>query len=160
VTPAEVEYANTILPGWGSWQVLKPYLRADKVINVPIVKQHSLAGTTIGMKAWFGAIGGLRFKLHPRIDEAVAGLAEMMKPTLTVVDATRILMRNGPGGGNLDDVRELSTVAVSQDPVAVDARGSTLVGAKRSKLRWLDLGEQRGLGTADWKALNPVEINS
>lgn len=84
----------------------------------------------------------------------------MMKPTLTVVDATRVLMRRGPGGGNLDDVRQLDAVAVSADPVAVDAWGSTLVRAPRAKLGWLDLGEQRGLGTADWKSLRPVEIST
>lgn len=158
ITPAEAEYVNTVLPGWGTWQVLEPYMRADKIINVPVVKHHSLAGTTIGMKGWFGAIGGLRFTLHSRIDEAVAGLAQMMRPTLTVVDATRVLMRRGPGGGNLDDVRSEGAVAVSYDPVAVDAWGSTLVRVPRSKLGWLDLAEQRGLGTADWKSLGPIEM--
>lgn len=158
VTPAEAEYVNTLLPGWGTWQVLEPYMRADKIINVPVVKHHSLSGTTIGMKGWFGAIGGLRFNLHSRIDEAIAGLAQMMRPTLTVVDATRVLMRRGPGGGNLDDVREEGAVAVSHDPVAVDAWGSTLVPVHRSKLGWLDLAAQRGLGTADWESLGPIHL--
>ncbi len=158
VTPIESHYVNSTLPGWGDWQVLDPYMRADKIITVPVVKHHSLAGTTIGMKGWFGAIGGLRFMLHKRIDEAVAGLAEMMKPTLTVVDASRILMRNGPSGGNIDDVKEENALAISTDPVAVDAWGSTLVRAKRQDLGWLDLGEQRGLGVADYKSLDPVEI--
>jgi uncharacterized protein (DUF362 family) len=123
------------------------------------VKHHCLAGTTIGMKGWFGAIGGLRFQLHPRIDEAVAGLAEMMKPTLTVVDATRVLMRNGPFGGNLDDVREVGAVAVSRDPVAVDAWGSELV-AQRRKLGWLGLAEKRGLGFRDYRSIGWVELTT
>jgi len=159
ITPAEAEYVNAFLPGWGTWQVLEPYMRADKIINVPIVKHHSLAGTTVGMKGWFGAIGGLRFMLHSRIDEAVVGLAQMMKPTLTVVDATRVLMRRGPNGGNLADVRAEGAVAVSHDPVAVDAWASSLVPVPRSKLGWLDLAEQRGLGTANWRSLDPSEIS-
>ncbi|MEZ4219281.1 MAG: DUF362 domain-containing protein [Polyangiaceae bacterium] len=158
VTPAERDFVNTTLPGWGTWPVLEPYVQADKIINVPIVKHHGLAGTTIGMKAWFGAIGGMRPKLHKRIDEAVAGLAEMMRPTLTVVDATRALMRNGPGGGNLDDVRSFDTVAVSVDPVAIDAWASTLIKPRR-KLGWLDLAQARGLGTRDFKSLSPVELS-
>lgn len=159
VTPKEAEYINATLPGWGSWPVLEPYMRADKVITVPVVKHHSLSGTTIGMKGWFGAIGGLRFKLHSRIDEAIAGLAQMLKPTLTVVDATRVLMRNGPSGGNLDDVREVGAIAVSRDPVAADAWGSELVHPRR-KLGWLDLGEQRGLGRRDYKQIGLVEIKT
>lgn len=159
VTTAEADYVNTILPGWGSWPVLEPYMRADKVITVPIVKHHSLSGTTIGMKGWFGAIGGVRYTLHPRIDEAIAGLAQMMKPTLTVVDATRVLMRNGPTGGNLDDVREVGAIAVSRDPVAADAWGSELVRPRR-KLGWLDLAEQRGLGHRDYRRIGLVEITT
>ena len=160
VTPAEANYVNTFLPGFGTWQVLEPYMRAAKVISLPIVKHHGLAGTTIGMKGWFGAIGGLRFKLHKRIDEAVAGLAEMMRPTLTIVDASRALMRNGPMGGNLDDVKTFDAICVTPDAVAADAWGSQLIRARRSKLGWLDLGERRGLGTADWKSLRPLEITT
>lgn len=159
VTPADADYVNSTLPGWGSWPVLEPYMRADKVITVPIVKHHSLSGTTIGMKGWFGAIGGVRYTLHDRIDEAIAGLAEMLKPTLTVVDATRVLMRNGPSGGNLDDVREVGAVAVSRDPVAADAWGSELVGPRR-KLKWLDLAEHRGLGHKDYRQIGLVELTT
>lgn len=159
VTPADAEYVNSTLPGWGSWPVLEPYMRADKVITVPIVKHHSLSGTTIGMKGWFGAIGGVRYTLHNRIDEAIAGLAQMLKPTLTVVDATRVLMRNGPSGGNLDDVREVGAIAVSRDPVAADAWGSDLVRPRR-KLTWLDLAEQRGVGHKNYRQIGLVEITT
>jgi uncharacterized protein (DUF362 family) len=159
VTPADADYVNATLPGWGTWPVLEPYMRADKVITVPIVKHHGLSGTTIGMKGWFGAIGGLRFKLHSRIDETIAGLAQMLKPTLTIVDATRVLMRNGPSGGNLDDVREEGAIAVSRDPVAADAWGSELVRPRR-KLAWLELAEQRGLGRRDYKSIGMVEITT
>jgi hypothetical protein len=42
--------------------------------------------------------------------------------------------------------------------VAADAWGSALIKARRSRLGWLDLAEQRGLGSADYKSLAPVEI--
>ena len=158
VSPADADFVNGKLPGWGRWPVLAPYAQADKLINIPVVKHHSLAGTTIGMKAWYGALGGIRFQLHKRMDEAVAGLAQMFRPTLTVVDATRILMRNGPRGGNLADVRDEHALAISDDPVALDAWGSELLGVDLDKLGWLALAEQRGLGSRKYADLSPEQI--
>jgi hypothetical protein len=40
----------------GTWEVLRPIVEADRLINVPIVKHHSLPGATLGMKNWFGAV--------------------------------------------------------------------------------------------------------
>jgi uncharacterized protein (DUF362 family) len=92
------------LSGFGPWPVFEHFASADKLINVPVTKQHGLSGTTTGMKNWYGALGGMRRNLHPRMDESVVALAQLFRPTLPVVDSTRIIMRNGPRGGNLDDV--------------------------------------------------------
>jgi len=62
------------------------------------------------MKNWYGSLGGRRNRLHQSIDVSVADLATFMRPTLVVVDATRVLVRNGPQGGNIDDTREIGTV--------------------------------------------------
>jgi uncharacterized protein (DUF362 family) len=87
--------------------------------------------------------------LHTDIDSALAGLTEMMKPTLTVVDAMRVLMRGGPAGGNLSDVKEVGAVAVSVDPVAADAWAARAVGVSPGEVRSLVLAEQRALGRAE-----------
>lgn len=103
------------------WPVLEPFLEADKVINVPVAKHHSLTRVTLGMKNWYGIIGGQRHRLHQRIHESIVDLAAFMKPTLTIIDAWRVLLRNGPTGGSLSDVLEARTLVVSTDPVAADA---------------------------------------
>jgi uncharacterized protein (DUF362 family) len=41
-------------------------------------------------------------------------------PRLTVVDATRVLLRNGPTGGNLADVKAFDTVFASANALAAD----------------------------------------
>jgi hypothetical protein len=79
---------------------------ADKVINAPVVKHHNLAKLTGAMKNWIGITGKLRMGFHGDIQRSIAELAALMRPTLTVVDATRVLMRNGPQGGNLADVED------------------------------------------------------
>ena len=87
----------------GVWPVLEPFLTADKVINVPIAKHHSLTGATLGVKNWYGILGGQRQRLHQRINESLADLLAFLRPTLTILDAYRVLMRNGPTGGSLND---------------------------------------------------------
>ncbi|HEX7975249.1 MAG TPA: DUF362 domain-containing protein, partial [Anaerolineales bacterium] len=89
-------------------------LKADAVINVPIAKHHSLARLTLGMKNLMGVIQH-REDMHIHLGERLADLASLVKPTLTVVDAVRILLRNGPTGGNLKDVKQLDTLIASPD---------------------------------------------
>lgn len=104
-----------------SWPVLESFLNADKVINIPIAKHHSLTSVSLGMKNWLGILGGERQRLHQHIHEALADLSNFMRPTLTVIDAWRVLMRNGPGGGNLADVALRKMLVAGTDPVALDA---------------------------------------
>jgi uncharacterized protein (DUF362 family) len=139
--------------------VLWPFVDADKVINLPIVKQHGLARATLAMKNWYGVLGGHRVRLHQDIDRCIFELARLMKPTLTILDATRILVANGPSGGSLDDVKRLDTIAASRDEVALDAFGATLLGLSASELGYLGLAAAAGLGERDLGRLKVEEIS-
>lgn len=141
-------------------EVLWPLVEADRVINLPIVKQHGLSRATLSMKNWYGVLGGHRARLHQDIHRSVVDLASMMKPTLTVLDATRILLANGPSGGSLDDVKRLDTVAVSADEVALDAFGASLLGLSPADVGSIALGEKAALGRADWRSLKLEELGT
>ena len=78
--------------------------------------------------------------------------------TLVVVDAWRVLMRNGPQGGNIDDARDMHTVIATVDQVAADSFGCTLIGQKRENMAYLAMGEARGLGTTRWENLRVKEV--
>jgi uncharacterized protein (DUF362 family) len=159
--PSESRFEMVQIPGkLGRWPVFEPFIAATKIINVPICKHHSLTRATLGMKNWYGILGGRRNQLHQRIDDSVAELAYLMRPTLTVMDATRILMRNGPTGGSLADVKQGDALAVSLDPIAVDAWAVTLLEADPTELRWLRMGAEKQLGVIDFKTLNPIEITT
>jgi uncharacterized protein (DUF362 family) len=140
------------------WPVYTPLVNADKVINVPVAKHHNLSKYTAAMKNWYGLLGGRRNRLHQSIDVSIADLATFMRPTLTVVDATRVLMRNGPQGGNIDDATDVHQVIASIDQVAADAYGCTLIGQKPENIRYLTLGNERGIGVMDWRSLPHVEV--
>lgn len=161
VLPSQTRFHFVKIPGkLGRWPVLEPFITASKIINVPIAKHHSLTRATLGMKNWYGILGGRRNQLHQRIDDSVAELAGLMLPTLTVLDATRLLMRNGPTGGSLADVKRNDAIAVSLDPVAVDAWAVKELGADPASLGWLRLGQEKKLGTMDYRSLSPIEITT
>jgi uncharacterized protein (DUF362 family) len=138
--------------------VLFPFVDADKVINLPVVKQHGLSGATMAMKNWYGVLGGQRVKLHQNIHLSIVDLAAMVKPTLTIMDATRILLANGPTGGSLADVKQVDTIAVSTDEVALDAFGAGLLGLSPTDVGFVVEGMKAGLGTMNWRSLKTEEM--
>ncbi|EYF03978.1 DUF362 domain-containing protein [Chondromyces apiculatus] len=140
------------------WPVYTPLVNADKVINVPIAKHHNLSRYTGAMKNWYGLLGGRRNRLHQNIDTSIADLATFLQPTLTVVDAVRVLLRNGPQGGNVADARDMHTVIATTDQVAADAYGCQLIGRKADEIPYIHMAHQRGLGTMHWQNLRLAEV--
>jgi len=147
----EVDLRGEIL---GVWPVLEPFLTADKVINIPVAKHHGLTGATLGIKNWYGILGGPRTRLHQRVHESLADLAQFMRPTLTILDAWRVLVRNGPSGGNLGDVELKKTLIAGTDPVALDAYAAKAYwDLDAERMPYLKLASQRGLGTVEFERL-------
>lgn len=142
-----------------SWPIYSEILEADKVINVPIAKTHGLSTLTLGMKNLMGVMGGWRGRIHQRINESLVDVAMLIRPTLIVLDAVRILTANGPQGGSLADVRRLNTVVIGRDQVAVDAYGATLFGMKGADIGHIRAGNAAGLGTMDISGLKIKRIN-
>jgi uncharacterized protein (DUF362 family) len=141
------------------WPLYQEIIEADKVINVPIAKHHGLAWLTMSMKNWMGVMGGSRDRIHQKLDQSLVDLSLVIKPTLTVLDAVRVLTANGPQGGSLADVRKLNTVIVGTDQVAVDAYGATLFGMKGSDLGYVRVAAEAGLGTMDLSKVNIMKID-
>ena len=155
-------YAKTPIPlgrSLKSWQVYQPALKADVLIDAPVAKHHSLAGLTLGMKNLMGLLepdgrGGFHGDLHQNI----ADLTTLLRPALTVVDATRTLMAHGPTGGSLADVKQQDTVIASADIVAADAYATTLFGKQPADIGYVKIAADMGLGSADLKAMRIEEI--
>jgi uncharacterized protein (DUF362 family) len=112
----------------------------------------------MALKNWYGVLGGQRVKLHQNIHLSIIDLAAMVKPTLTIMDATRILLANGPTGGSLADVKQMDTIAAGSDEVALDAFGATLLGLNPNDVGFIVEGMKAGLGTPQWQSLKTVEL--
>ncbi|MGQ9592502.1 MAG: DUF362 domain-containing protein [Planctomycetota bacterium] len=139
------------------WQFHKDALEADCYVNVPIAKHHRLAKLTLGVKNVLGVVGGNRGQIHQAMGRRLAELNTVIRPKLTVIDATRILLRNGPVGGNLEDVKVLDTLIASADTVAADAYATTLFDMKPDDVDSTREAFELGLGEKDLSRVKVIQ---
>jgi uncharacterized protein (DUF362 family) len=161
VTMSGFRYVDVDLPS-GRWlkktQVFDEILNTDVLIDVPIAKQHSSARLTLGMKNLMGVVRN-RSAMHGSLGQAIADLNTLVRPKLTVIDAVRILLANGPTGGNLNDVQQLDTILASPDIVAADSYATSFFGLRPDNIEYIKFGAAMGLGRSDLSSLKIEEIS-
>ena len=164
VIPREADFRPATLAGGRlirNWPVLaRPFDGITKLIGVAPVKDHNRSGASMALKNWYGLLGGRRNIFHQEIHEIICELAMMIRPTLVVLDGTETMMRNGPTGGSLSDLKPTHTMIVGTDPVAADAFGATLLGRKAAHLPFITKAVVAGAGTANFELLNPIRIST
>jgi len=167
--------ARVYLPGPGDFEELttpgatwiehwpffwRPFIGATKVIGIAPCKDHNLCRASMTTKNWYGLLGGRRNQFHQDIHGIISDLALMLRPTFVVLDGTRVLVRSGPTGGSLSDVREMQTVVASTDSLAADAWGWSELLARRDEALpdYFAQVAARGLGRSDWTSLRLKEV--
>jgi len=162
VSMSKFKYVNADIPQGVDLKKTKIFgdvMNADVLIDVPIAKHHGQARLTLGMKNLMGLVQN-RSSIHANLGQRIADLASLFRPTLTVVDAVRILMANGPTGGDLGDVKQLDTVIVSPDIVAADSYATTLFGLRPEDIDYIPAAAAMGLGRSDLQGLKIEEISA
>ncbi len=123
----------------------KDIIEADVFINVPVAKTHSATRLTLGLKNLMGCNWDRQaWHQSASLEQCIADYATAVRADLTVLDATRILLTNGPKGPGR--TREVDKVIVGTDPVAVDAYGATLFGLKPKDVAHILIAAQMGIG--------------
>ena len=155
------KFERTEIPGaiaLSRWDLYRDALEADRIINVPVAKHHTLANVTLGLKNMMGVMGGNRGQVHFRLPECLVDVNRRIPTHLAVIDATRILLRNGPSGGNLADVKEVGKVFASADVVAADVvAAENLFGLAPDAVPHLKKALDAGLGVASRAGIRMVE---
>lgn len=136
-----------------SVEVAKQLLSADVFINVPAAKAHFQAGVSFGLKNHMGLIWDRQaFHTAMELHQAVADLGRVIKPTLTILDATRALLTNGPAGPG--DTAEPGRMVAGRKVASVDAYGLTLAKFNSrimtpANARHIEFAGKAGLGEVD-----------
>jgi uncharacterized protein (DUF362 family) len=134
-------------------EVFREILDGHVLINIPVAKSHSATGVSLGLKGLMGMIWD-RESFHSQfnINQAIADLATVIKPQLTILDATRALVSGGPGGPG--EVKKPNLVIAGIDPIAVDSYGVGMVpwygqNFRGRQVEHVLIAHQRGLGKID-----------
>ena len=147
--------------------------QVDALICVPVLKDHNLAGVSLGMKNFYGAIHNPN-KYHdhhcdPYVVDVVSHRFIRPKWRLTVCDATRAQFHAGPGA-HPGFAWPFGGLIVSNDFVAADAVAADLLEQKRKIMGLESLAEEkrpakhiataghRGLGVADLSRIDRIEV--
>jgi uncharacterized protein (DUF362 family) len=157
---ANMKFQDTPIPNGQaikSCRVYQDIVDTDVLIDVPIAKHHSGAVLSLGMKNLLGVVSNPG-DYHSNMAERVTDLTSLVMPDLTVVDAIRILTKDGPTGGNLNDVKQMNTIIASHDIVAADSYAATLFGKIARDVPIVYAGARRGLGTMDLSSVKIKEI--
>lgn len=129
-------------------------LESDVFINVPILKNHSSADVTIGMKNLMGNVWDRGYWHSNDLHQCIADFASYRKPDLTVVDAYYVMKKNGPRGVSKDDVVTMKSQIISTDLVAADAAAAKLFGSDPNKIDHIRIAGEMKLGTIDLDKLS------
>ena len=142
------------------WLMYRDAVECDCFINAPVAKHHSLTRVTLSIKNLMGVCGNDRGRMHQDIAPKIVEVLAFMKPELTVIDASRILLRNGPSGGNMSDVKRVDTIIASADPVLADAYATTLFGIAPHEIGHIKLAAERKLGSMNLATAKIRTVNA
>jgi uncharacterized protein (DUF362 family) len=142
-------------------EVMSEILDSSVLINIPVAKSHSATGVSMGIKGLMGLIWDREiFHSQVNMNQALADLATVIKPQLTILDATRALTSGGPGGPG--EVKKPNLIIAGIDPIAVDSYGVSVVPwygqtFKGQQVEHLLIAHQRGLGKIDIDQLHVLK---
>jgi len=137
-------------------EVVRDVLEADCFINLPVAKDHSATRVTLGLKNLMGIVWDRQSWHVQGVHECIGDFALAVKPHLTIVDATRILVTRGPKGPG--DVKYPNQIIAGVDPVAVDAFATTLFGLKPDDIGYIMHAHRLGVGEARLNRLNITRV--
>jgi len=130
------------------------------IISVPILKEHSITTVTLSLKNMLGATLGEKGRVsrkgrfHKSLDKSIVDINMYIRPDLAVIDGRTA----GIGGELRARPKKLGIMIFSQDLVAADAVGAKFLGKDPTKISYLQLAQKVGLGVADPKKIEVIEV--
>jgi uncharacterized protein (DUF362 family) len=129
-------------------------LESDVFINAPVLKHHSSADLSIAMKNLMGVVWDRMWWHRNDLHQCIADYCTFRPPDLNVIDAYRVMMKNGPRGVSVNDVTTYKTQILSTNIVAADAAATKLFGSEPEDITYITHAADLGVGTYDLTSLN------
>jgi uncharacterized protein (DUF362 family) len=150
-------------------RIMNILLEHDVFINMPVTKDHAGNKFTGTMKNLMGINSPANNRTFHKqnwqtdsaaighLDQSIADLNSVIKPSLNLVDATEFITTNGPFGPG--EIIRPKKVVAGMDRVAIDAYCAALWGLKGEDIVMIRRGQEHGLGQHDLKKVKIKEMN-
>lgn len=163
VVPGDREryYVDVRVPGADvlkSAKVHELILESNVFINVPVLKHHGSSRLTIAMKNLMGIVWDRGYWHRSGLHECIADFAMFRQPDLNVVDAYRVMMRNGPSRASAADISLKKNLLLSRDIVAADAAAALVFGEEPERVKYIQLAADKNVGNMNLSELNIKKI--
>jgi uncharacterized protein (DUF362 family) len=132
---------------------------SDVFINVPILKSHGGSTLSVAMKNMMGVVWDREFWHSNDLHQCIADFAAFRKPDLNIVDAYRVMKRNGPRGVSVADVATMKYQMIAKDIVAIDAASAKVFGIDPKQVKHIGLAELLGAGSSNIDAMKVNRIS-
>ncbi|MDH7602356.1 MAG: DUF362 domain-containing protein [Armatimonadota bacterium] len=137
-------------------RIMRTVYEADVLINVPVLKNHSLTLTTLGIKNLHGILSDddkLFGHDYRHIPNKLVDILRYVKPHLTVIDGVR-----GQEADHADMGRTVETgvIIAGTDVTAVDAVGEAVMGLSNLEVDTTRLAHEQGLGIGDRRLIKII----
>lgn len=128
----------------------------EAIINLPRLKKHSQTDITCGMKNLFGLLGReTRAKIHVvNLDKGIVELNRIIKPVLTIVDASAVLERAVFGRVKEGRLKEVDAIIAGQDVLTVDRFCCELIGIEPDSIGHISIASQNRTGGLEFDTIN------
>ncbi len=134
-----------------STKVHEQVMEADVFINVPVLKNHGSAKVTIAMKNLMGIIWDRHYWHRNDLHQCIADFCTWRQPDLNIVDAYRVMMKNGPKGRSESDVAKMKFLVMSDDMVAADAAATKIFGMQPANIPHIQYAHNMQVGNMNLK---------
>jgi len=150
-------YEQQVRVGGRNVRLSRILTKSDHIINVPVLKDHGMAGVTLSMKNHYGSVdnpGSLHDgECNPYIPELNNVPEIKTKTRIIVLDAILGIFSGGPGG---QPQFAYNSLIFAQDPVALDYQGWKILNSERQSRGWnlpmpkhIDTAAKLGIGTSN-----------
>ncbi|MGD9782406.1 MAG: DUF362 domain-containing protein [Kiritimatiellia bacterium] len=138
--------------------IVRDVLETGCLINMPVAKTHRGGTLTVGLKNWMGSVRDRGFWHRSGLHQCIADFGTLVRAHLTIVDATRIMVTNGPRGPG--DLERPNQIVFGTDPVAVDAYAATLFGKMPFDVPHIQIAHDMGMGCGDLSKVDVQHIET
>jgi uncharacterized protein (DUF362 family) len=134
-------------------KIPRTYLKADFIVNLPVMKTHIQTFVSLGLKNMLGVVPDRKSAYHSKLSDAICDISKIRKPDLTVMDGIIGMEGDGPIDGT---PKKMDLVLASEDVLALDTTACRIMKINPVHVDHLQKAAYYGIGEGNLRKIEVV----